>query len=367
MKTKIVTLLREAPHIKAKVIAKHLGMTKTEINTFLYSRNDLFAVDDDFCWSLVAQDNVQMHLASCGWVDCISFEQSLKEVGCLFGNSYQSIEVVIPENCKILLEAAVRLLALCNQLAHLKKRVKLDFSYCTSTLTYFNRMGFFDHLDKRVSVLPNRPEMSTAEMYRGNSDAVVEFGIISPKNPDENIPKQLKNSFVSYAGEKYSLAAFTVISELFGNVRDHSKTSIPGLAALQMYKGKRPHIQTVVSDSGKGIVATLLPAIIKKYPDLYLKYDFSNPMSNVLLLKDVFETGGVSQTGKKDRGLGLKRSQEYAVKYNAYISVRQETFEVKLCYFEGELTSFEYTLEMPKILGTHVCFDFFLDAPVKSR
>ncbi|MDD2335818.1 MAG: hypothetical protein PHD01_04490 [Geobacteraceae bacterium] len=363
MKNKIIHLLRNSPPLKAKTIAKQLGVTKSEINSLLYNLNDLFAVDDDFCWTLVAQDAIQIQLGNSGWVDCTSFEQSLKEVGCLFDNSYQTIEFVIPVNCKILLEAEVRLLALCNQLAQLKKRVKLDFGYYTSTLTYFNRAGFFDHLDKRVSVLPNRPEISTAETYRGNSDALVEFGIISPKNPDENIPTQLKNSFVSYAGENYSTAAFTVISELFGNVRDHSKTMIPGLAALQIYRGKRPHIQTVVSDSGKGIVATLLPAIKKKYPDLCLKYDFDDPLFNVILIKDVFEIGGVSQTGKKDRGLGLKRSQEFAVKYNASISVRQETFEVKLSYFKGELCSFDYTLDMPKIFGTHVCFDFFLDAP----
>lgn len=367
MKTKIISLLRETPQIKAKKIANQLGMSRKEINSFLYGHEELFSIDQDCCWSLVEQGKIRIELENSAWVDSTSFEQSLKGHECFFGNSYQSIEFVIPQKCKILLEAAVRLLALCNQLSQLRKVVNLNFSDSASTLTYLNRMGFFDHLDEQVSVLPKRPAMSTADIYRGNCDAVVEFGIISPKNPDENIPKQLKNSFVSHAGEKYSSAAFTVISELFGNVRDHSETPIPGLAALQMYKGKRPHLQTVVSDSGKGIVGTLLPVIKRNYPELSKKYNFSDPLSKVLLLKDVLEKGQITQTGEKGRGLGLKRSQEYAVQYNANISVRQETFELKLFYRKGELPSFDYTLDMPKILGTHVCFDFFLDEPLKSR
>lgn len=366
MDTKIISLLRETPQLKAKAIAKHIGVTKSEINSFLYSREDLFAVDQNFCWSIIPQNVVRIQLENSTWVDCSSFEQSLKEAGCLFKNPCLLIEFVIPAKCKILLEAAARLLALCNQLAHLEKRVNLDFN-CTSTLTYFNRMGFFDHLDERVSVLPDRPVTSTAVIYRGNSAAVVEFGIISPQNPDENIPEQLMSSFVSHAGEDYSIAAFTVISELFGNVRDHSETPIPGLAALQMYKSKRHHLQTVVSDSGNGIIGTLLPVLKRDYPALSKKYDFTDPMSKVLLLKEVIESGGITKTGKEGRGLGLKISQGYAVKYDANISVRQENFELKLSYRKDGYSSFEYTLDMPKILGTHVCFDFFLDASAESR
>lgn len=360
--TKIISLLRETPQLKARAIAKHLGVTKSEINPYLYSRQDLFVVDQDFCWSLIPQNVVRIQFANSTWVDCASFEQSLKEAGCLFGNPCQSFEFDIPANCKILLEAAARLLALCNQLAHINKRIKLDFSNCTSTLTYLDRMGFFEHLDDCVTVLPNRPSTSTAEIYRGNSDAVVEFGIIAPADPDENIPKQLKNSFVSYAGEKYTTAAFTVISELFSNVIDHSETPIPGLAALQMYKnGRWPHLQTVVSDSGKGIIGTLFPVLKENYPELYKKYDFTDPAAKVLLLKEVIESGGITQTGQDGRGLGLKSSRDCAVKYDANISVRQEDFELKLSYRKKKGTTYAYTLDMPKILGTHVCFDFFLD------
>jgi hypothetical protein len=100
----------------------------------------------------------------------------------------------------------------------------------------------------------------------------------------------LKQSFVSLVGKnEYSQPAFTVISELFGNVRDHSKSEILGFAALQLYKGKRPHIQTVVSDSGRGIIGTLRPILESKYPKLARKFPLSNPEADALLLKEVFD------------------------------------------------------------------------------
>lgn len=361
MISKIIELLRETPKLKAKDIAKHFGKTKSEINSILYKCPDFFSIDDCYNWSLIESSVIQVKFAKRTWVDCESFEQTLKEVGCLFSNPCHVIEFVIPAKCNILLEAAARLLALCNQLAYLNKRIKLDFSNCNSTLTYLDRMGFFEHLDSRITVLPDRPVISTAQIYRGNCDAVVEFGSIATVDPDESIPKQLKNSFVSYAGEKYTTAAFTVISELFNNVKDHSETPIPGFAALQKYTGRWPHLQTVVSDSGKGILGTLFPVIKQNYPTLYTRYDFSDPRSKVLLLKEVIESGGITQTGKDGRGLGLKSSQICAVKYNANISVRQEDFELKLSYRKSGAPTFEYTLDMPNILGTHVCFDFFLD------
>lgn len=46
------------------------------------------------------------------------------------------------------------------------------------------------------------------------------------------------------------------------------RARFPGFAALQLYKGKRRHIQTVISDSGLGIATTLkrnLKNIILKF------------------------------------------------------------------------------------------------------
>lgn len=363
-KNDVIDILQKNAGLKAREIAKKLSMDKTVLNSILYGNNELFTCDDSYRWFLKEKEKVIIPLAENTWVDSGDFENSLKKAGCLLSSPYQSFEFIVTKDCKILLDAASRLLALCNQLVENNKKVKINFLPCDSTRTYLDRIGFMQQLDKRVIVLPERPSISAATTYKGNSDAVVEFGEIHPDHPDETIPKMLKNQFVLHAGEHYSDAAFTIFSELFGNVCEHSNTPIPGFAALQKYNKPSPHIQTVVSDSGDGIVGTLRPILAKHYPKLAAKYCFDDPMSEVLLLKEVLEQGRITQTGCAKitgRGLGLKRSQEYAVQYNANISVRQETFELNLLYRSGKLMDWHFTVSMPKIMGTHVCFDFILD------
>ena len=358
----ILAILNDHPQLKAKDISKKVGADRKMINSTLYAHPELFAQDGEFRWSIKA---VKVEFPENTWVDGEAFEKSLKEAGCVLTCSCDFIIFKIPQDCKILLEAVARLLTLCNQLIKAQKTVTLDFTSCFRTLTFLNRIGFFDHLDRKVVILPGWPKGSTADRYRGNSEAVVEFGAICIENPDVSIPKLLKNQFILHAGEKYECAAFTIFSELFGNVCEHSKSPIPGFAALQKYSYPRPHIQTVVSDSGDGIIGTLRPVLEKHYPKLAAKYDEDDPMSGVLLLKEVLENGRVTQSGcakETGRGLGLKKSQEYAVKFSADISVRQETFELKLSYRNGKLFRWNHKIDMPKIRGTHVCFDFFLDS-----
>lgn len=363
-KDKIIAILRVTPRQKARDIAKKLGADRSDINSILYNYPDLFIRDDDFRWSIKEDTMLRVEFPNSTWLNAESFEHSLKGAGCLLSSPCESVVFVVTKGCKILLEAAARFLALCNQLARMKKKVTIDFSSCRTTRSYFDRIGFLDQLDQRVIVLPSRPTISAATTYRGNSKAVVEFGAICIEDPNDSIPKLLKNQFVRHAGEKYSSAAFTIFSELFGNVCEHSRTPIPGFAALQKYDYPRPHIQTIVSDSGEGIVGTLRPILKEHYPSLAEKYEIDDPNSGPLLLKEVLEKGRITKTGcaeETGRGLGLKRSQEYAVRYNADISVRQETFELKLSYRDGKLTTWGRTISMPRIMGTHVCFDFFLD------
>lgn len=364
MKEQIIAQLRETPDQKAKDLARVLGCTRKEVNITLHQNGDLFHQDDEYRWNLTKPDSLMIELPGNKWVDAVCFEETLTKTGCLLTSACQAIVFVVPLGCKILLDAAARLLAICNQLVLDGKDVTIDFSDCQDTLHYLDRVGLYQHLDDRVSVLPYKPKVSAADIYRGNNEAVVEFGAICPDEPDDSIPIQLKNSFVVHAGKKYSMAAFTVFSELFGNVCEHSETPIPGFAALQKYGGKRPHVQTVVSDSGRGIVGTLRPNLATHYPELAARYDFSDPMASVLLLKEVLEYGRITQTGCPDetsRGLGLKRSQEYAVNYNANISIRQDTFELSLFYTDGELVDWTHSVDMPLLRGTHVCFDFILD------
>ncbi|MBI4937871.1 MAG: ATP-binding protein [Nitrosomonadales bacterium] len=362
MKNEIEKLLRESPSMKAKDIAKKLQLDKSTVNSFLHAHPEHFKQDENFCWSLNYSELRIVFPADC-WVDCTLFERILSETGSPISSHANSIIFVISDGCALMLEAIARLMALSNQLAYYGKQVTIDFTHSTSTLTYLDRLGFFDHLIQQVNVLPNRPEISAATTYRGNSENLVEIGAIDPASPDESIPKQLKESFVSHAGNKYSIPAFTVLSELFGNVLDHSESPIPGFVALQFYKkhGKHPaHIQTVISDSGKGIIGTLEPVLAKKYPELFKEITESESPAEKMLLQKVFTQGEISQTGDKGRGLGLKRSFDEASKFCANIIVRQENCEARILYRNGKLKDFRYEEKMPRILGTHICFDFFL-------
>jgi len=364
MLNEIEQILLETPGLKGREIAKKLGVPKKEVNSFLAKHLNVFIKDSNYCWSVANKNTLRIELEDNSWVNCQSFENSLSQVNSPFESKSASVVFVVPNNCRILLDAATRLLALCNQLAWQNKDVSIDFKDSEDTLSYLDRIGFLKYLDDSVSIIPSRPLFSGADLFDGNSDTVVEFGEINPKDLDESTPKKLKNRFVSHAGKKYSATAFTIISELYGNVRDHSQSPIPGLVGLQYYKKgpKGPHIQTVISDSGIGIVGSLMPILNNKYPKLAAKYDFSDPKSAPLLVKEIFKKGGITQTDEEGRGLGLKRSGDVAAKFDARVSIRQETFELKLIYKNGLLYKHSYTLCLPKLLGTHMCFDFLLDA-----
>lgn len=359
MQKRIEKILQKTPGLKAKSIAKKLGLDRTQVNSFLHRNMEIFSKDENYCWRLKAIPELRIEFASNCWIDCELFEQALTSVSSPLDSEISTIVFVISKDCKFLLEAIARLMALANQLIYKNKIVVIDFTQCPDTLGYLNRMSFFDHLSNEVTVLPEHNKIS---VVKGNNDILVEFGAIDPVEPDESIPKKLKLSFVNHAGDKYSQTAFTVLTELFGNVRDHSDSPIPGFVALQCYKnGRVPHIQTVISDSGKGIIGTLKPILEKKYPKIFKEISKSETDFDGLLLKKVFTKGEISQSEEKGRGLGLKSSSDAASKFNATILVRQENCEAKLSYKNGKLSEFLFKPNLPRILGTHICFDFLLD------
>ncbi|MEQ3694657.1 MAG: ATP-binding protein [Thalassolituus sp.] len=368
MKQKIGKILRETPGLKGRQIASKLGLDKKDVNSYLSRQDGFFFKDENHCWFISQDDLLEIHLDGETWVNGISLDKSIDRMGSPLDTGCTSIIFIITKGCKILLEAAARLLAYSNQSTFLGKQVVIDFSDCQDTLSYFNRIGFFEMLHKDVQVEPNRPMFSSADLYKGNSEAVYEFGEVDPYDLDEDIPQRLKHSFVNYAGEKYSQPAFTVLSELFGNVRDHSNSPIPGYIALQRYKGFKgrsgcgisPHIQTIVSDSGPGITGTLKPILEKRYPKIFKKFDFSDLSSDPLLVYEVFKQGRISQSSDDGRGLGLKRTGDVASSYDAVISVREGCFELKITYKSGVLLKADFDLDLPRLMGTHICFDFFL-------
>lgn len=359
MKEKIIKLLKESPNLKGKEIAKKIGDNKKDVNSFLHNHLNEFNQDDNYRWSLVDTKQLIIEFEN-SWVDRDSFESSLQKAGSPLDLDCPYVVFVIPENCKILLDAAARLLALCNQLIRSNKNVSIDFRECHSTLSFFDRIGFINHLDNDISVLPQRPAVSRASTYMGNSNAVVEFGAVDTGQINKDLINKLTDRFVQQSHSRYETAAYTVFSELIGNIKEHSCSPISGFAALQRYEGKKKHIQTIVSDSGLGIANTLRPSLAEHYPNLHKLYKDVNIESDVGLVKTAMSKGEVSRFGA-GRGMGFKSSREQAMKFDAQLSVRQEYFCLDLVYKDGQLIDVKRRLELSKILGTHICFDFFVD------
>jgi len=358
MRQEIEEILKETPNVKAKDIAKRLGVDKKAINPILYANDEIFVRDENYCWSLARPSHLRIELPQNEWVSCTSFEESLLAQGSPLDSDAESIEFIVPEKCCVLLDAASRLLALCNQLADFGKSVKIDFSDCVSTLRYFDRIGILKHLDERVEVLPNRPSISRADIYKGNSDAVVEFGSVDPAQSNKILINQLVDRFVAQASDTYEGAASTVFGELINNIKDHSESRLKGFAALQKYGGRRHHIQTVVSDSGLGIATTLKPSIEAHHPSLFRHSNQDD--YDIKIVTAVITKGEISRFGA-GRGLGFKSSREQAIKFDAKLSVRQKDFALDLVYKNGELVKIDTHTNLATIHGTHLCFDFFVD------
>lgn len=290
------------------------------------------------------------------WVDSQSFEASLSNAAAPHGKNITHVVFEMPIGCRIMVDTGIRLLSLANQLRYAKKHITLDFKDDKEgTYGYLNRIGFFDHLEAGIEVLPGRP-LSVAPLYHGANSKLVEIEKINPNHKDQSLPSRLADALdeaLNYRPdhESLSFAAFTVLSELTDNIFQHSSTELDGYAVLQVYKRG---VKVAVSDSGKGIIETLRPSLRNEFPRL-------TKMSDTELIVEAFRTG-LSRHGR-GRGCGLKRSAEQAIKYNATLDVRLPTCRVFLePSTDGYTPTKAYCYEnIPLIWGTHICFDFRLD------
>lgn len=360
MELAIQELLRNQPGLKAKKIASELGLERKKVNSFLHANSSIFIQNDDYKWFLSNEVlNVIFPVPKHNWLTSNDFEQVIKQYSELWDQDTSTIQMTFLGG-SFLLDSLGKLLALINQLSFAGKSVSLDFTACNNSFGYLCRVGFFELIDKDVAVTP---KVEDSSCHYGNSNKLMEFGVISPEEPDESIPVQLKQAFIAQVGKDHSNSAFTMISELFGNVRDHSKSQIDGFAALQVYL-KTGRIQTVISDSGVGIANSLRSVLKVRYPAIYQEFKAVSAKNDALLIKRVFEQGRISSAEHnpdESRGLGLKRSGDIAAKFNAKIHIRQESFELTLIYSEGKLSDHEVSYGLQKLSGSHICFDFSLD------
>lgn len=256
----------------------------------------------------------------------------------------------------MMIDVAVRFLSLINQLDHCTCRVVVQFDDgMDGVMGYLNRMGFFDHLASGITILPERPAYSGAEVFAGGNAGLVEIARINHRHRDLGLPTRLTAALKLACATRHdvdalSFAAWTVFCELIDNIFSHSQTPLDGYAALQVYP-RGNVLKVAVSDSGLGIMQTLRPALERESPA-------HARLSDMQLLAEVFRQG-LSRHGE-DRGCGLKGSAVKAMKYQADLDVRLPNLRVLL----GPSTA-GYRLNLhdcydnlPLLWGTHICFTF---------
>ncbi len=288
------------------------------------------------------------------WVDAEKFENALKRTGNPHEKSITCIR--IPVSCKIMVDAGIRLLSLVNQLCSECCAVKLIFEgENNDAWGYLTRANFFSELSPLITVEPiPQPNI----FPEGSNSNLVEFKRISPntdstkdntaktlvKSLEASLnPEQTKNSILTAAG--------TIFSELIQNIYDHSRSTLNGYAALQVY-GKGKKVQVVVSDSGLGLLTTLRPTL------KFTKYD---GFSDTDLITAIF-TEGLSSKGS-GRGNGIKASADFAWKLKAPIELRLPTSSISFRPSTDGFQAVNALLKpnLPLLWGTHFSFTFLLD------
>jgi len=122
-------------------------------------------------WRRVAPGDVPLHCVvrfPAQWINASRLEWALRNsCGPVDPKSFEA-SFEFPSGCKVMVDAAIRLLSLVNQLASTTRRVRLNFEEGeTGTMGYLNRTGFFDHLADAVEVLPSRPRLLGGRIASG--------------------------------------------------------------------------------------------------------------------------------------------------------------------------------------------------------
>lgn len=292
------------------------------------------------------------------WVNAQAFETALSRSGGPHASGSSEVRFCFPVRCKIMIDTAIRLLSLVNQLSLATKRVFLDFEEGEAgTMGYLNRMGFFEHLNSAICVTPGRPVFSAAKIYRGQNAGLVEIARINKDYQDQELPTKLVDVLMHAYGDQPDAgqlqgAAFLIFAELIDNVFSHSKTPLDGFASLQFYPSGKS-LKVAVSDSGLGIMKTLRPALEAEKSNLVA-------LSDVNFLVEIFREG-ISRHGDR-RGNGLKGAAGKAMKFGANLDVRLPNLRVLLTPAKGmyQANTAYCSDNLPLLWGTHIAFEFNL-------
>jgi hypothetical protein len=276
------------------------------------------------------------------------------------GSQDASVEIHVPTECKVSIQAALLLASLINQLSLRGQYIILSFDSTDGAYSYLSRMGFFEHLDPAVDVRPERPIISGAMVHGGGNRELVEIHEVPPgeQYSIRDLPLLLAGSLTHSLRDHPDADTIqkhlaTVLSEVLDNVYQHSGTVLPGLVALQPYKNaSQPKVMLSISDSGYGITRTLREA----------QQDTLRHMTETEIIVKVFQEGLSRFGAESGRGGGLRRCAEIAFRYGADLHVRVPTAIVHLVpgrerYQENRAYCHD---NVPMLWGTHLCFEFQL-------
>ncbi len=349
-------IVQTEPGLKARQIAKRLGIDKTYVNQVLYANREMYIKDENDCWSL-AKSELKLAIPE-GWVTADHFEKLLK--GQVIYVLPRCVSFQIPEQSKLRFDCIALVLTFANQLASQDVPVSLTFEggYGAS-LGYLDRAGFFQHLHPSVVVRPARPAESAADRYRGHSENLVEIAELDVRTESTDVAERLKDAFVQHTGTEYSIAATNLFGELIGNVGEHSEAP-HAFAGLQKYTKYPPHIQAIVSDRGLGIVRTLRSTLRQNHPEVHRRLGLESPETNIQLVREALENGRLSRLAEEGRGLGLFKSHDASKRFTASFSLRQEVFCLHYRYDNGRLVLKRTDQDLYPLRGTHICFDYRL-------
>jgi len=299
-----------------------------------------------------------LHLSD-GWIDARLFERALRNCGEALSGPFSVVVVRVSAGCSLMVDVIIRLLSFCNQVLATTKRLRLEFvGGSDGCMGYLDRIGFFDCLSRDAEVTPCRPMLSGAAIYRGGNRGLVEIERFSGNvAADRSLPDRLAAAVERGCASRHDRsqvanAIARIVSELVDNVSEYSGTSLDAYAVLQTYTNK---VTVAVSDSGKGIMGTLRPALEQRQSPLA-------DHSDTDLLVEIFRQGLSSHDDPK-RGTGLMASARIAIQYRANLDVRLLNQRVLLKPSENAYKANTAITEerLPLLWGAHISFSLKLD------
>lgn len=140
--------------MKGRQIAKELGLDKSQVNSFLHKNQDTFVKNSNHEWSLIRAHHVEIDFAT-GWIDDKAFESAIGKLA--YHNDATKVTFKFGIDCKFLLIALARFLALANQLTANGKNVVIDTTACPNTHSFSAEMASLIILIKESLVFLKGP------------------------------------------------------------------------------------------------------------------------------------------------------------------------------------------------------------------